>query len=236
MRKILILGCSHSLGSFKPSGTNEEYLAHEYGWWSFVDSIQDDKKIIFAGAGLSWMFWSYLIYSKFVNINDYDFCIIQDTANGRMSLLDVNWKNKLKIKSLSKNIEWHGLLHPSESNIIINNANAMINIIRKFSLTKKLETLYKFCEAIINSPTNDLAYITHRNWLLEKFQQQKIPVFIFNMEQDNIDSIPYGQKLGCNGFIYRLRQYRTFHSGHFTEIGNQKVGNAVNKELSNYVN
>lgn len=236
MRKILILGCSHSIGSFKTKGENDEFIYNFNGWWSFVDTIQDDEKIIFAGAGLSWMFWSYLIYSKFVIIDDYDFCIIQDTANGRMSLLDINWKNKLQIKSLNKNTKWHGLLQPSESNIIINNANAMINIIKKFSLTKKIETLYKFCEAIINSPTNDLAYITHRNWLLEKFENQKIPVFIFNMEQNNSDIIPYGQKLDCNGFIYKFRQYRTFHNGHFTEIGNQKVGNAVNNEILKYVN
>lgn len=258
MRKVLILGNSHSLGSFKPAAKkNKEYLADEYGWWSFVDVIKKDKKVIYAGAGLSWMFWSQLIFDKVVNLQDFDFCIIQSINPTRLSIFKKNWHKEMVIKFLAGNAKWHAL-HPfkaknhicvvtdktifmeeilknylikpyieEETNILKNISNRIENYIRK-------RRTNKFCRDIEESPTPMLADLAHQYWLLNHFKENNFPVYIVNFDAEKTFSNAI--TLNCHNIIEEFNSFRTHPEGHLNTEGNKGVGNLVNKELSNYVN
>ena len=259
MRKVLILGCSHSLGSFKPdhkNKKNKEYLADEYSWWSFVDIIKNDKKFIYAGAGLSWMFWSQLIFDKVINLKDFDFCIIQNSHPNRLSIFKKNWHRNMSVKFLDGNAKWHAIHSPSDSHICIVTEKTILmeeilknyyiipyieeetNIIKNISLrienymTKRRTN--KFCRDIEESPTRKIAFLAHQYWLLNYFNENEIPVYIFNFGYE--ETFPNAITLNCHSILERLKKFRTHPKGHLTTEGNERVGNLVNKELCTYVN
>ena len=257
MRKVLILGCSHSLGSFKPSGENAEYLADEHGWWSFIDVIKKDKKFIYAGAGLSWIFWSQLIFDKIVNIKDFDFCIIQNSHPNRLSIFKKKWHRHMSVKFLANNAKWHAIHSPSpserhicivtEKTILmekilenyftkpyIEETNILKNIsIRIENYIQKRKT-YKFCRDIEESPTRKIAPIAHQYWLLNEFKENNIPVYIFNFGMK--ETFSNAVTLNCHDCLNQFTKFKTMPTGHLTIEGNKCVGNLVNQELSRYVN
>jgi len=257
MRKVLILGCSHSLGNYKPSDNkNKEYLEDEYGWWSFIDLIKNDKKFIYAGAGLSWMFWSQLIFDKVVNVKDFDFCIIQNSHPNRLSIFKKNWHRKISVKFLKGNAKWHAIHSPTESQVCVvtENVNLMEQILKNYfiipyieeetnilkNISNRIESYIKkrrtnkFCRDIEESPTRKIAFIAHQHWLLNHFQKSEIPVYIFNFGHE--ETFSNAITLNCHNIIEKFNQFRTHPKGHLTKEGNELVGNLVNKELSNYVN
>lgn len=257
MRKVLILGCSHSLGSFKPSGENAEYLADQHGWWSFIDIIKKDKKFIYAGAGLSWIFWSQLIFDKIVNLKDFDFCIIQNSHPNRLSIFKKNWHKHMSVKFLANNAKWHAIHSPSpserhicivtEKTILmekilenyftkpyIEETNILKNISIRIENYMRKRRTYKFCRDIEESPTRMIAALAHQYWLLNHFKENNFPVYIFNFDAE--ETFCNAVTLNCHNILKKFNIFKTYPEGHLTIEGNKRVGNLVNKELCKYVN
>jgi len=256
MRKVLILGCSHSLGSFKPHSEKKEYFASKDGWWSFVDVIKKDKKYVYAGAGLGWMFWSQLIFDKVIDIKDYDFCIIQNTHPGRLTVFKRNWYKHMSVEYLANNTKWHALTGEFLEKYCLVSQNSLMmshilnSYVNKPSLTGKInifkyikykienyineQSTLRFCLHIEESPTRHLVSFVHQHWLLDTLKKNKIPIYIINY--GNKEKFSNAVTLNCNNCIKSLSSFRTHRQGHLTIEGNKQVGNLVNQELSRYVN
>jgi len=247
MRKVLILGCSHSLGNWELWDKNQEYLANTYGWWSFVDVIKKDQKHIYAAAGMSWMFWSELIFEQIVNIKDFDFCVIQNTHPFRMSILRRNWHKIIDVEDLADNTKWHAFYDGEKTvNLVSEKTHIMEEILNHYSIETYMEDetnsiknhilkrrTKKFCRDIEESPTRMIAALAHQYWLLNHFKENNFPVYIFNFDAE--ETFSNAVTLNCHNILNKFNSFRTYPQGHLTIEGNKRVGNLVNKELCNYV-
>ena len=117
MNRVLIIGCSHSQGSFEgtENGTEnwkprhieqkERIATHKVGWWSFVDLLQncDVKVIAVPGAG----FLAYYEILKKLDLKDklidFDTLIIQETDEPRISFFHGKFLDQ-RISEFNSNI------------------------------------------------------------------------------------------------------------------------------------
>jgi hypothetical protein len=107
MKKILILGCSFTVGSYelcdltnekdrKPWEAPDKYVNHK-GWWYFVDYFKDKDVTVVACSSLGY--WAYYQLILFLNENkklDYDEIWIQETADQyRPSIFNYKFLEKM---------------------------------------------------------------------------------------------------------------------------------------------
>jgi|TARA_B100001964_G_scaffold146830_1_gene161697 hypothetical protein len=108
MKKILILGCSFTEGSYelcdltkekkgrKPWEAPDKYINHK-GWWYFVDYFKDKDVTVVACSSLGY--WAYYQLILFLNENkklDYDEIWIQETADQyRPSIFNYKFLEKM---------------------------------------------------------------------------------------------------------------------------------------------
>ena len=105
MKKILILGCSFTLGSYKSVGYNNsrqakatgtnERLKNYKGWWYFVDYFKDNDITIFTCSGQGyWTYYQILLFLIEENKLNYDEIWIQETFEPRVTICDKKFLDK----------------------------------------------------------------------------------------------------------------------------------------------
>ena len=98
MKKILIFGCSFTLGSYKPISkelvySNEDWIAPDelirgsYGWWYFVNYFKNKEVTIIALSERGyWAFYQILLYLEENKELNYDEIWIQETREPRPTI------------------------------------------------------------------------------------------------------------------------------------------------------
>ena len=98
MKKILIFGCSFTLGSYEYVGYGEtkERLKNHNGWWYFVDYFKDKNITVFACPGQGyWTYYQILLLLIEKNKLDYDEIWIQETYEPRGTIYDKKLLDKI---------------------------------------------------------------------------------------------------------------------------------------------
>jgi len=93
MKKILILGCSYTLGSYGLSQYSNEHrkgldaLINNIGWWYFVDYFKNNNVTVIAFPAQGyWAYYQILLYLKEQNVLEYDEIWIQETLELRATI------------------------------------------------------------------------------------------------------------------------------------------------------
>jgi len=91
MKKLLIIGCSYSLGSWElDTDKKTEILPrNSLGWYNFVDWIKDFETTVIATQGQGYSSWVQLLYyfNRTGYLNEFDNIMIQETHEPRTTLL-----------------------------------------------------------------------------------------------------------------------------------------------------
>jgi len=83
MKKVLILGCSFSTGSFD---NDDKLIEKSPGWFNFIDVLKDYHVTVFACPGMGFLAWAQLIIM--LKIEHYDMVIVQGTQEPRPNVID----------------------------------------------------------------------------------------------------------------------------------------------------
>jgi len=83
MKKVLILGCSFSTGSFD---NDDNLIEKSPGWFNFIDVLKDYHVTVFACPGMGFLAWAQLIIM--LKIEHYDMVIVQGTQEPRPNVID----------------------------------------------------------------------------------------------------------------------------------------------------
>lgn len=119
MKKVLIIGCSYSAGSYKYVKSkgewklNETLLDDSPGWWSYVDHFNDCKVTVLSTWGEGYWFWyQYIDIILNNDFSEYDEIWFQETAEPRNSLVypedfEIETRKRLYHISHVDNVEIH---------------------------------------------------------------------------------------------------------------------------------
>jgi len=240
--KVLIFGCSFSQGSYSLDKTApHENCDNNIGWWSYVDCIKNAQKDIFAAGGCSYNAWT-LLYDYYIKSKNYDFCLIQETTEPRVSLLS--------LELIKKYIKHHRPDDKTNLYLTFEKEISILPSLMHYVIKDQLESKYgiKFSDSWIKewkSTKNTFQVINYKSlkqYLVHRLKEDKIPIYFFNM-LTNRKTFYGGIDLGLDELYFNVKDYYTFplKSGedstpHITKEGNKIIGDLVNQKLKKYIN
>lgn len=236
MKNVLILGCSHSRGSYSLSNTirdkGEEYTAFNLGgWWAHCDYIKDMNKRIYAGGGVGWFWYAEVILSilESQTLKYYDMCIIQETIEPRFHISNQTECTKEKYKDFNAELIDFNV---SVNSFFSNQFQNMDYIIKsQFPKTHISKDFY----VAISGESNTYKTATYLSKLFVSnlMQEYQIPTYTFQM----------GDKVGTSDYFIDLELTNMYekstikertsdaHGAHLNIHGNKILGNKISNAL-----
>lgn len=259
MHKILIIGCSHSQGSYRqilksekshPNwvyAKNEIFDSYQNAWWSFLNLKNFEIDIISIGGG------GYLSYYEIITnidpkiISKYSHIIIQETSEPRIRFLSSKnvkifnhkFSNLLKDYSFNnkklyvcKNFGDLNLLdfHPS---------TAGQEVLKHSYFNTSSELANRLSDYYMSDLFNNLPKLVG-NLLVEYLRQLDIKIFAWKWSKDFSKNIILQE----NSNIINLMKIHNWtnvniltnkNKGHSTKEGNKNIGYVINNLIQDYI-
>jgi hypothetical protein len=240
MKNVLIVGCSHSRGSyFIDNETKLEKIDRSEigGWWSFIPVLTDYKKTVYANGGTGWVWYAELLHqlSQEDNLLNYDMCIIQETYEPRLHITNThplkyemhNFK-QCNTTLYDGSVATHSLFsnHPPNYNMIIKNRFPNSRLCSDYLIQTNF------------SPTYHNLVASSKMLVSELMNFFKIPTYIWQMHHPVDDLLYYNNNfidLGLVDMYSKLLNHTTSEElgAHLTVSGNIELGKQINKALMN---
>lgn len=250
-KKVLILGCSLSCGSYDRDETSptNEMVVSSYGWYDSLKCLENLKIDVFAfGDGGYTTFAETLadLHST-GSLKDYSMLIIQETWESRFVLRnkDFAWR-----EDSSKDIEGRELSiqhrfahpHPPQSVFSIN-----LDIFDSIC-----ERHYGITSLPINFKLDILESSTYKNlvkfslaYINQTIEQYNLKCFVFSLFDPtaNSENLPNATRLDLPSNLYyeikndSLKNLSSeielpgSYLRHFSNLGNKKLGEIINESL-----
>lgn len=236
MRNVLIIGCSHSRGSYfidNKTGMESVDRSGPGGWWSFIPALKDYKKTVYANGGVGWIWYAEILHqlSQEDNLLNYDMCIIQETYEPRLHITNSAEYAIYNFKQCNTT------LHDStvaDSSLFSNHPPNYDMIIKNRFPNSKLCSDYLMQTSF--SPTYHNLVASSKLLVSELMNFFKIPTYTWQMHRP-IPDLPYYNNnfidLGLVDLYSKLLNYTTSEEAgaHLTVSGNIEIGKQINKVL-----
>ena len=229
-KKILILGCSFTSGSYKKhykenreSWEAPDKLVNNKSWWYYVDYFKDKDVTVFACPGHGY--WSYYQILLFLNEKKlrYDEIWIQETKEPRAFLLD---KKNIEHALLSAQVEinlppFQIIVLSQEDHLSLSPWNAEKEILPyTIWLNSFFTDIVKMCSEKIDllcKEKNVKAYVwSMYDSVMNCNYFTRLPLKYIRLELYNNNLLTGKTHLGC----------------HQTEEGNKYIANLINENIN----
>jgi len=241
MKKILILGCSFTLGSYtiaskevaafherKNRKAPDEYIEGSYGWWYFVDYFKNnDVTVIAFPAQGYWAYYQILLYLEEQNKLEYDEIWIQETSEPRATINNYKEISSLFVLQQKEHIKINETFNVFHAGLL-----AVTHFNYYFSLNswncKKENEPYTLWRTFFKEITKLCA----KN--IDKLCAEKnIKGYVWSM-YDSIMECKHFTRLPLTSIRQELKDNNLLVPGdnnglHQTEEGNKYIGELINK-------
>lgn len=244
MKKILVLGCSFSRGSYKEyewpddddyKGPVEKrddiYIKDSKGWWYFVNYFDDKDITVIACPGQGY--WAYYQIILFLNENkklNYDEIWIQETTEPRCTLNSWQYINKSRIFNVTHFDNSFDLIQIKYANdddsnsfsLYQNDESTLSDTIKPF---KENRTFFK-------NLTKSCSY-----YIDEFCKEKNIKGYVWSMFNP-IMKHNFFERLTLTFMMQELKEKNLLvqgpnKNGHQTEEGNKYIAKQIDKEIYN---
>ena len=249
-KKVLILGCSLSCGSYGRSETSptNEMIVSSYGWYDSLKCLENLEIDVFGfgGAGYTTFAETLADLHSTDRLKDYSMLIIQETWEPRFVLRkkDFSWieDSSKKVEGRELSIQ-HRFAHPRPpQSVFLRNSDTFAAICKQdYGIT--LPTNFKL--DILESSTYknlvkfSLAYIN------QTIEQYNLKCFVFSLFEPsaNSENLPNATRLDLPSNLYyeikndSLKNLSSeielpgSYLRHFSNLGNKKLGEIINESL-----
>jgi len=236
MKNVLIIGCSHSRGSYyfdELVGKEQIDRSGIGGWWAFITFLKDYKKTVYANGGAGWI-WYAEILNQILQKGDllnYDMCIIQETYEPRLHITKNTQSEIYNFKNCNTILYDNCVsTHSAFSNHPANNDD----IIKNHYPNSKLCSDY--LRQVNFSPTYNNLVSSSKVMVSELMNFYKIPTYIWQMHHP-VEPLPYYNTnfidLGLVDMYSKLLNFTVTEDlgSHLTVSGNIELGRQINKSL-----
>ena len=250
-KKVLILGCSLTQGSYGPTELNctKERIISSYGWYDSLKCLKDLEIDVFAfgGGGYTTFAETLADLHSSDKLKDYSMLIIQETSEPRFVLRkkDFAWRedSTKKIEERELSIQHRiAFSHPPQS--VFSN--------RETILKHTLPEFYSIKSFPDNLTLDILESITYKNlvkfslaYINQIIEQYNLKCFVFSLFEPsaNSENLPNATRLDLPSNLYyeikndslKNLSSETDLSGpylrHFSNLGNKKLGEIINESL-----
>jgi hypothetical protein len=254
-KKVLILGCSFSQGSYARDETSpiKERIVSSYGWYDRLKCLENLEIDVFGFGGGGYTTFAETLSDLHDSgtLKDYSMLIIQETWESRFVLRkkDFSWINdsSKEIKERELLIQHRSANPRPPQSVFSNNINILDSICEQHYKIPSLPTEFKFdiLESITykNLIKFSLAYIN------QTIEQYNLKCFVFSLFEPsaNPENLPKATRLDLPLNLYyeikneSLKNLSSdkdlpkFHLRHFSNLGNEKLGEIVNESLKKFI-
>ena len=252
MKKILILGCSFSAGSYKPylnaeeaeekkytsalNGPVDKLIKNSKGWYHFVDYFKDKDVTVIPIHGQGYFTWyQVLLMLDETNRLNYDEIWIQETYEPRISFLepkrlelgwnDPSYKQEVEdIKFFDATGHFTGFwIRPDKSDHKKENTSHIFNGVFFNKIIQKITELIE--ELCIEKKIKGYVWSMDNITLMKCEHFIKLPI-----------KLSYNHK-SIHGELRRLNLLTTHTTGgvHQTEKGNKHIAKLINEALAEVI-
>ena len=249
-KKVLILGCSLTQGSYGPTELNctKERIISSYGWYDSLKCLKDLEIDVFAfgGGGYTTFAETLADLHSSDKLKDYSMLIIQETSEPRFVLRkkDFAWREN------SEKIDERELLIQHRSSFSLPPQAVFKNSQENFKLV--WPEFYSIKSFPDNLTLDILESITYKNlvkfslaYINQIIEQYNLKCFVFSLFEPsaNSENLPNATRLDLPSNLYyeikndslKNLSSETDLSGpylrHFSNLGNKKLGEIINESL-----
>ena len=254
-KKVLILGCSLSCGSYgvdEQSPTNE-IIVSSYGWYDSLKCLKDLEIDVFAFGGGGYTTFAETLADLHCSdkLKDYSMLIIQETWEPRFVLRKqgFSWReyssNEIKERELLIKHRF-AYPHPPQAvfstnldifDYVCNQHYGITSLPINFKLDILESSTYK------NLVKFSLAYIN------QTIEQNSLKCFVFSLFEPSVNSenFPNATRLDLPSNLYyeikndslqNLSSEKDLPGSyfrHFSNLGNKKLGEIINESLKKFI-
>lgn len=257
--KILIIGCSHSQGSYRQISKSEKghprwvyakeeiFDSYENAWWSFLNLKKYEIDVISIGGGGYLSYYEIITSMNLEVISKYSYIIIQETSEPRIRFL--SFKNLQNFNYKFLNFQKDFSLD-NKKLYVCENFNDL-NLLDFHPNTAGQEVLkhdyFVNCPKLANGLSNyymsDLFNNLPKlvgNLLIEYLKQFDIKIFVWKWSKDLSKNIILYEN---NNIINLMKIYNwtnvniltNKNKGHSTKEGNKNIGQVLNNLIQDYI-
>ena len=253
-KKVLILGCSLSCGSYGRDETSptDEKIVSSYGWYDSLKCLKDLEIDVFAfgGGGYTTFAETLADLHSTDKLKDYSMLIIQETWEPRFVLRkqDFSWQ-----EGLSKEIKERELLikhrfaqpHPPQAVFSMNPGTLDSICERHYGITS-LPTEFRF--DILESSTYKNLVKFSLSYINQTVEQYNLKCFVFSLFKPsaNSENLSNATRLDLPSNLYyeikndslkNLSSEKEIqpYLRHFSNLGNKKLGEIINESLKKVI-
>ena len=237
MKKILVLGCSHSQGShiFKklphpiPEWQAPDVIDSVRGWWYYVDHFKDKNVTVICSPSEGyWTWYQILLFLKQENELNYDEIWIQETDEPRAVINDQKILNKILSKDYNEQQNGSGNYNVVSDNITLFCTDYRKDLILTPWMAGKVNEQYAFW---YDNFFKDISMMS-----AEKIDilctDNKIKGYVWSMRQPQMKNNHF-KRLPLSNMWQELWERNLLtaktHGGcHSTEEGNKYIANLIN--------
>jgi len=251
-KKVLILGCSFSQGSYIVSNESlgADLLVSSYGWYDSLKCLKDLEIDVFAFGGGGYTAFAETLAELHHKgtLKDYSTLIIQETTEPRFVLRkqDFSWCKSNETEERELLIQHkYAFAFPPQS-VFSNNFNTLNVICEQHYSANAFPDDFKF-DILESSTYNNLVKFSLA-YINQTIEQYNLKSFVFSLFDPiaNSENLPNATRLNLPSNLYHeiknnslknLSSERVpskFYFRHFSNIGNKKLGEIVNESLKTF--
>ena len=236
--KILILGSSYTLGSYKIVNGEEQWYSHT----SWYDRLADEHELdVYCGRGLGYI--SYVDVLESVKLNDYDCCIIQECHEPKFQFTFDEKYNKHESTNIKKYVldddtiifsrainNRPGFQEQLERNYNIKFDNSVIDYLTKLGENTSILNVVKSSACMVNQLLRDHGIPGY----IVCFQDKEL--FRFQNTHNRYLDMPTFRDLLDDNKNYVNIIEDTKSQLHLTEDGNKMIADVVISAFKEIIN